>query len=78
VYNRDFQKLRFYTHKLKGSILTLGIEGISGFCEDLEKAAEDKKIFDNTVSRNTELNEYMQTVIAELNQIREKYTKLQL
>ena len=78
INNRDFQKLRFYTHKLKGSILTLGIEGISGFCEDLEKAAEDKKIFDNTVSRNTELNEYMQTVIAELNQIREKYTKLQL
>jgi len=78
IKNQNFQKLRFYTHKLKGSILTLGIEGISGYCEDLEKAAEEKNINDKTASRNTELNEYMSTVITELTQIREKYTNLQL
>jgi len=78
IKNQNSQKLRFYTHKLKGSILTLGIEGISGYCEELEKAAEEKNITDKTAYRNTELNEYMNTVIAELTQIREKYTKLQL
>jgi len=78
IKNQNSQKLRFYTHKLKGSILTLGIEGMSGYCEELEKAAEEKNITDSTASRNLELNEYMSTVIAELTQIREKYTKLQL
>jgi signal transduction histidine kinase/CheY-like chemotaxis protein len=78
ISKRNFQKLKFYVHKLKGTILTLGIEGISDYCSELEKAAENGEISETSISKNLELNNYMSSIISELTQVREKYTKLQL
>ena len=71
--NDNFDKLKFYTHKLKGSTLTLGIESISGYCVDLEKAADEKMIDEYIISQTRVLRSYMRKVISELKLLKEKY-----
>jgi CheY-like chemotaxis protein/HPt (histidine-containing phosphotransfer) domain-containing protein len=73
VENDNFEKLKFYTHKLKGSTLTLGIESISEYCYDLEKAADDKIIDEYIILQNRVLKSYIRKVISELKLLKEKY-----
>ncbi|NNG26295.1 MAG: Hpt domain-containing protein, partial [Ignavibacteriaceae bacterium] len=73
VENDNFEKLKFYTHKLKGSTLTLGIESISEYCYDLEKAADEEMIDEYIVSQTRVLGSYIRKVIAELKLLKEKY-----
>ena len=73
VDNNNFEKLKFYTHKLKGSTLTLGIESISEYCYDLEKAADEEMIDEYIISQTGLLGSYVRKVITELKLLKEKY-----
>ncbi len=73
VENDNFDKLKFYTHKLKGSTLTLGIESISEYCYDLEKAADEKMIDEYIISQTRVLRSYIRKIISELKLLKEKY-----
>jgi len=73
VENDNFEKLKFYTHKLKGSTLTLGIESISEYCYELEKASDDELIDEYIISQTRVLRSYMRKIISELKLLKEKY-----
>jgi len=73
IKNNDFANLKFYTHKLKGSALTLGLESISNFCFELETAAENKIIDDQVQDLNANLHEHIDKVVEELKKLKEKY-----
>ncbi len=73
VENDNFEKLKFYTHKLKGSTLTLGIESISEYCYDLEKASDEELIDEYIISQTRVLRSYIRKIISELKLLKEKY-----
>jgi PAS domain S-box-containing protein len=73
VENDNFDKLKFYTHKLKGSTLTLGIESISEYCYDLEKASDEELIDEHIISQTLVLRSYIKKIISELKLLKEKY-----
>ncbi len=73
VENDNFEKLKFYTHKLKGSTLTLGIESISEYCYELEKASDEELIDERIISQTRVLRSYIRKIISELKLLKEKY-----
>ncbi len=73
IKNNDFANLKFYTHKLKGSALTLGLESIANFCFELETAAANKILDDKVQDLNANLHEHINKVVEELKKLREKY-----
>jgi CheY-like chemotaxis protein len=76
VKNNDFANLKFYTHKLKGSALTLGLESIANFCLELETAAANKTLDDQVQELNVKLHEHISKVVEELKKLREKYINI--
>lgn len=75
IMNRDIKNLYFYSHKLKGSSMTLGINSIAVICEQLESHAKEQKIENKTEFLVKELVDKFERVIAELEIIKEKYVK---
>lgn len=73
VEKDNFNKLKFYTHKLKGSTLTLGIDSISAYCHDLEKAADNEMIDEYIISQTRSLRNHVKKIITELKLLKEKY-----
>jgi CheY-like chemotaxis protein/HPt (histidine-containing phosphotransfer) domain-containing protein len=76
VKSNDFENLKFYTHKLKGSALTLGIESIADYCLELETAAHNKVINEKVRKVNTELSLHVSKVVEELKILKEKYSRI--
>jgi HPt (histidine-containing phosphotransfer) domain-containing protein len=76
--NGDHKNLYFYSHKLKGSSMTLGILPIAKVCEELECIAKEQKLNGRTKELSTELVKKFEQVIQELEVIKEKYTKFPL
>ena len=73
--NGDHKTLYFYSHKLKGSSMTLGINSIAKACEELESLAKDQQINTRTGVLTQDLVKIFEQVIKELEVIKEKYTK---
>lgn len=73
---RNFDHLRFYVHKLKGSALTLGITDTSESCRKLEEAVHDNKISEQTVYLINELLDQINTVTEELILLKNKYINI--
>jgi signal transduction histidine kinase/DNA-binding response OmpR family regulator/HPt (histidine-containing phosphotransfer) domain-containing protein len=76
IKNSDFTNLIFYTHKLKGSALTLGVESIANFCIELENAAASKILDDQVRNLNANLNEHIKKIVEELKKLKLKYNKI--
>ena len=76
VKNNDFADLKFCTHKLKGSALTLGLESIANFCLELETAAANKILDDQVQKVNVNLHEHINKVVEELKKLKEKYNNI--
>jgi PAS domain S-box-containing protein len=74
----EFERIKFLTHKLKGSALTLGVESVADHCINLENAAESKVLDDGVIELNTKLKEHLDKVVEELIVLREKYFNLQI
>ena len=75
IKNGDVNNLYFYSHKLKGSSMTLGINPIAIICEELEAHAKEQKIENRTETIVKELVDIFERVIKELEVIKEKYVK---
>lgn len=73
---RNFEHLRFYIHKLKGSTLTLGIEETSSACRELEEAALDNNISERTMYLINKLTEQSNVITEELILLKDKYQSL--
>jgi PAS domain S-box-containing protein len=76
IKNKDFKRLKFYTHKLEGSILNLGIENVVDVCHQLEKAAKKNLMDESVISLNFELQKIMHKVFSEISALREKYINI--
>ena len=76
IRNSDFDNIKFYTHKLKGSALTLGIESIADHCIDLETAAGNKVIDESVHELNKKLDDHIRKVVEELKLLKNKYYNL--
>ena len=76
IRNSDFDNIKFYTHKLKGSALTLGIESIADHCIDLETAAGNKVIDESVHELNKKLDDHIRKVVEELKLLKDKYYNL--
>ncbi len=73
VESSNFKKLKFFTHKLRGSILTLSLDAIERNCFDLETAAGEGYLNDELVEKSHELREYIGKVLEELVILKAKY-----
>ena len=74
ISDRNFEKLKFYTHKLKGSALTLGVETIANYCIDLDNAAEESMPGEEVESVNAKLSKSIEKLVEELIILKEKYS----
>ncbi len=71
---QDAKKLQFYSHKLKGSSLTLGIDAVSDLSHKLETLARANKFTAETESISKELTEKVSLIISDLALLKEKYS----
>ena len=55
----EFERIKFLTHKLKGSALTLGVESVADHCINLENAAESEVLDDSVIELNSKLKEHL-------------------
>lgn len=73
IEQKNFNALKYLTHKLGGSLLNLGAESVVVICHQIEKAAKENIIDDNVMSLNTQLQENIKRLVAEIISLREKY-----
>jgi PAS domain S-box-containing protein len=78
INNVEFERIKFLTHKLKGSALTLGVESIADHCINIENAAENRTLDDSVTQLNTNLKKHLDKVVEELIVLREKYYNLKV
>jgi len=74
--NNDFTNLKFYTHKLKGTALTLGLESIANYCLEFETAAANEILDDKIYELNEKLHEQINKVVEELKILKERYSHI--
>lgn len=74
--DRNFDHLKFYVHKLKGSSLTLGIIETSNVCQQLEDAVKRKTIDDQTMYLINQLLDQVSIVTEELILLKNKYLNI--
>jgi CheY-like chemotaxis protein len=77
VENKDASKLQFWSHRLKGSSLTLGIDQITKVSVTLEEASKMNRFDDETTQLSHELIHNFETIIGELEVLKEKYKNSQ-
>ena len=70
---KNFDYLKFYVHKLKGSALTLGVLPTAEICNQLEDSINSKIINDESNYLINKLMEQENTISEELILIKEKY-----
>jgi HPt (histidine-containing phosphotransfer) domain-containing protein len=73
IEQKDSTALKYHTHKLGGSLLNLGAESVVGICHQIEKSAKENIIDDNVISLNSQLQENIKRLVAEIISLREKY-----
>lgn len=73
IEQKDLTALKYHTHKLGGSLLNLGAESIVGICHQIEHSAKENIIDDNVISLNSQLQENIKRLVAEIISLREKY-----
>jgi hypothetical protein len=74
IDNKNTKLLKFYLHKLKGSLLTLGIESITNHFEEIDRVVEDGSDDNYLWESSAELIQYLNMVIRDLEKLRDKYT----
>jgi len=67
---KDFKKLKFYSHKLGGSIKNLGVEKVVNMCYAFEEAAKNKVIDESVINLNFEFQKVMNKILSEISELR--------
>jgi PAS domain S-box-containing protein len=78
VDEKDAASTKFFSHKLKGSSLTLGIDVLAELSSELEIAAKENKFDLKTYDVVNNLVKNFEHVIKELEMLKEKYIKIKL
>ncbi len=73
---RNFDNLRFYVHKLKGSTLTLGVTATSNVCIELENATVKNRMNNETMFLINKLIEQVYIITEELILLKNKYLNI--
>jgi CheY-like chemotaxis protein len=73
VKDSDLKKLKFFAHKLKGSMVTLGVESVTNICTELENAAERNSADDIIFDHNKKLKKCIAQVLREIADLRSRY-----
>ncbi len=76
VAEKDLKNLQFFSHKLKGSSVTLGIDFVSEICQNLETKAKNNDFDDSVKNMSDTLSSNIDAVINELELIKNKYNNL--
>ena len=76
VEEKDYEKLRFNAHKLKGNSLTLGIDFFVKICSQLESAGKEKRIDGTAIQLCNVLTNDFEKVLGELEIIKAKYSSM--
>jgi PAS domain S-box-containing protein len=76
VDKKDAVKLQFWSHRLKGSSLTLGIDHIADISVTLEEAAKLNRFDDETIRISHELIHKFEIIISELEILKEKFSNI--
>ena len=76
VTEKNAKNLQFTTHKLKGSSLTFGIEIMANICNEIENKAKVDDFSPAVVALVEDLVVKYETVIKELEQLKDKYSKM--
>jgi CheY-like chemotaxis protein/HPt (histidine-containing phosphotransfer) domain-containing protein len=71
--HRNDKKLLFYSHKLKGSSLSLGIDELVEICMNLEKAAMEQKFGEETYKEVQKLSGSIEMLVKELELLKKRY-----
>jgi CheY-like chemotaxis protein len=74
VEKKDAAKLQFWSHRLKGSSLTLGIDLIFTISATLEESAKLNRFDDETTRLSGELIHNFEIIIKDLEILKEKYS----
>ena len=75
VKNNDYENLKFYSHKLGGSLIILGATSTLEICNQLENSAREKIINKKVLKLNIKLQEDLNQILIEIAALREKYFK---
>ncbi len=73
---KDAKQLLFYSHKLKGSSLTLSIDVITEICIKLEEKAKAECLDDSAEKLFEELVKNFEKILKELESLKEKYSHM--
>jgi response regulator RpfG family c-di-GMP phosphodiesterase len=76
VDKKDAAKLQFWSHRLKGSSLTLGIDLIFTISATLEESAKLNRFDDETTRLSGELIHNFEIIIRDLEILKEKYSNI--
>ncbi len=76
IEKKDAAQLQFYSHKLKGSSVTLGIDVISEICIDMETQAKANNFNSHTELLIEKLVNNFEIIIKELEHLKEKYSHI--
>lgn len=73
---RNFDNLRFYVHKLKGSTLTLGVKNTAEVCMELENASIKNRMNNEIMFLVNKLVEQVSVISEELILLKNKYLNI--
>jgi PAS domain S-box len=76
IDKKDAMKLQFWSHRLKGSSVTLGIDLIFAISVKLENAAQLNRFDDETAHLSNELIHNFDIIIRDLEILKEKYSNI--
>jgi len=75
VKNNNYNNLKFFAHKLGGSLMHLGVSGALDLCHKLEQAGEEKIIDKKVLNLNEQLHDLVNNILTEIRSLRNKYNR---
>jgi HPt (histidine-containing phosphotransfer) domain-containing protein len=75
IKNKNYTNLRFFAHKLGGSLMHLGVSNSNELCRRLEDAGQNKIIDENVARLNKKLKKDIDNILNEISFLRKIYYK---
>jgi len=76
VEKEDCSKIKFLAHRLKGGSVTIGIDVLSELTKKIEESVAEDNVTEETRMLTVELLESYESVIDELNHLKERYIQI--
>ena len=73
IKNKDIGKLKYFSHKLGGSLLNLGVKKAAQITHQIEDAAKKNIINNSLIRLNQDLQLNIKLILIEIESLRDKY-----